>query len=177
MFHLTRCCLCVSILAVTTAFAQTSHTPTRSSPEDAPGAALPNQAQDHHEQFETQRQKVLTRAIKSLERRLAEAPSAPTHIKTKTNKERMVSMVVSIQPLIRMGLEEPAIVSALNMITRLREDARISTSFHEGTGLLFIKTDFATISLVDEVFEQLEVTAYARSEEARKRRQVGSSRH
>ena len=175
MFHLTRCCLCVSILAVTTAFAQTSHTPTGSCVDDAPGAALPNQAQDHQEQVETQRQKVLTRAIMSLERRLAEAPSAQTHIKT--NKERMVSMVVSIQPLIRMGLEEPAIVSALKMITRLKEDAGISTSFHEGTGLLFIKTDFATISLVDEVFEQLEVTAHARSEEARKRRQIGSSRH
>ena len=176
MFHLTRCCLCVSILAVTTAFAQTSHTQTGNPVEDTPPRKIQNQAQDLQEQVETQRKKTLTRAIKSLERRLAEAPSATTHIKTKTNKEPMVSMVVSIQPLIRMGLQEPAIVSALNMITRLKEDARISTSFHEGTGLLFIKTDFDTISLVDEVFEQLEVTADTRSDEERTRRQGESSR-
>ena len=176
MFHLTRCCLCASILAVTTAFAQTSHTPTGSPVEASPPKDRQHQPQDLQEQVETRRKMVLTRAIQSLERRLGDAPTTPTHIKTQTNKEPMISMVVSIQPLIRMGLEEPAIVSALNMITSLKEDARISTSFHEGTGLLFIKTDFDTIALVDDVFEQLEVTAYARSEEERKRRQVGSSR-
>ena len=85
MLHLTRCCLCVTMLAVTTAFAQTStiqdqmgavnaFTAEDDSRIDTNGQATrtPDDTHVAHDQSMTQRERVLTRAIKSLEKRLEE---------------------------------------------------------------------------------------------------------
>ena len=183
MLHLTRCCLCVTLLAVTTAFAQTSITQSDMTAESTFTAA-DHARFDSHERLErnkievpavqdekeNQRRRVLTRAIESLEKRLKEPAPNARRSKTKMKRESMVSMVVSIQPLIRLGLEETDIVAALKMIDQLEEGAIISTKFHKETGLLFIKTGFDTISLVDDVLEQLDVTAQTNAEKTRQRR-------
>ena len=186
MLHLTRCCLCVTLLAVTTAFAQTSTIQSESPAGSALKAGERKQvdssqplekkrndgpiAQDDRED---QRRRVLTRAITSLEKRLKEPAPDARKSGSRMKRDPMVSMVVSIQPLIRLGLEETDIVSALEMIDHLKEGATISTRFHEATGLLFIKTGFDTISLVDDVLEQLDVTARTNAERPRQR---GTSR-
>ena len=186
MLHLTRCCLCVTLLAVTTAFAQTSTTQSGS----PAGAALKVDEKNRvdsneplerkrddiaiaQEDREDQRRRVLTRAITSLEKRLKEPAPNARKSGSRIKPDPMVSMVVSIQPLIRLGLEETDIVSALKMIDQLEEGATISTNFHQATGLLFIKTGFDTISLVDDVLEQLDVTAQTNAERPRRR---GTSR-
>jgi hypothetical protein len=186
MLHLTRCCLCVTLLAVTTAFAQTSTIQSESPAGDALKAGERKQvdsseplekkrndgpvAQDDRED---QRRRVLTRAITSLEKRLKEPAPNARKSGSRMKRDPVVSMVVSIQPLIRLGLEESDIMSALEMIDQLEEGATISTNFHQATGLLFIKTGFDTISLVDDVLEQLDVTAQTNAERPRRR---GTSR-
>ena len=182
MFHLTRCCLCVTLLAVTTAFAQTSAIQSGSPAEDAlevdektqvDSSELLRKNRNHvpvvQDDLEDQRRRVLTRAIKSLEKRLEEPAPNARKSEARMKRKKMVSMVVSIQPLIRLGLEEPDIVSALKMIDQLKEDATITTTFHKETGLLFIRTGLDTISLVDDVLEQLDVTAQTNVEKPRQR--------
>lgn len=182
MLHLTRCCLCVSLLAVTTAFAQTSTIQSEPPAGDALKVDEKKQvdssepltkkrddgpvAQDDRED---QRRRVLTRAITSLQKRLSEPAPNARKSGSRMKPDPMISMVVSIQPLIRLGLEESDIVSALEMIDQLEEGATISTNFHKATGLLFIKTGFDTISLVDDVLEQLDVTAHTNAESPRQR--------
>ena len=183
MLHLTRCCLCVTLLAVTTAFAQTSTTQSGSPAGGAlnvdekkqvdssqPLERKRNDGPIVQDDREVQRRRVLTRAIASLEKRLQEPAPNARKSGSRMKRDPMVSMVVSIQPLIRLGLEEIDIVSALEMIDRLEEGAIISTNFHKETGLLFIKTGFDTISLVDDVLEQLDVTAQTNAEKTRQRR-------
>ena len=183
MLHLTRCCLCVTMLAVTTAFAQTSTIQDQMGSVNAftaeddsridtneKATRTPDDTHVVHDQSMTQRERVLTRAIKSLEKRLEEPAPKRRRSESRVKRNSMISIVVSIQPLIRMGLDETDIVGALKMITHLKEDAAISTNFHKETGLLFIKTGFETISLVDDVLEQLDVTAEASWEETRRGR-------
>ena len=72
----------------------------------------------------------------------------------------MVQMVVSVQPLIHQGLTEQDILSALEMISELDAEAMVSTRFHRPTGLVFIQTRVRDMGLIDDVMQQLEVTAY-----------------
>ena len=90
--------------------------------------------------------------------------------RTKTSTERsesdtkrkanMVQMVVSVQPLIHQGLTEQDILSALEMISELDAEAMVSTRFHRPTGLVFIQTRVRDMGLIDDVMQQLEVSAY-----------------
>jgi hypothetical protein len=99
------------------------------------------------------------------------------HAELRDRPVKMTQLVVSVQPLIRQGINEEDIMSALAMIDEMDEDARITSRFHRPTGLLFIKTRFKDIGLIDEMMDQLEVTAYTGPERSFTRNRNHSNRN
>jgi alkylhydroperoxidase/carboxymuconolactone decarboxylase family protein YurZ len=99
------------------------------------------------------------------------------HAEVRDRAVKMTQLVVSVQPLIRQGINEEDIMSALAMIDEMDEDARITSRFHRPTGLLFIKTRFKDIGLIDEMMDQLEVTAYTGPERSFTRNRNHSNRN
>lgn len=176
MFHLTRCCLCVTMFAVTSAFAQTSPAPTEQTAKNEVKAKIEfpyatvrmlnrvfpqykvtierkSNAQEESEHAQNRKRPATARTAED-ERTVSNSTQR------NNRREKMIQMVVSVQPLIHQGLNEEDILSALSMISEVDEDPSISTRFHRPTGLVFIKTRFEQMTLVEEVMRELEITAY-----------------